>query len=93
MNREWLMTSEGAPLHGIVQCRSVYSVVIPAGVTTERTERTESMDGYYGTNAFGIGRSLVIPNCCISVPAVERLLYHVALDGRNTVGSCLPSPS
>jgi hypothetical protein len=47
----------------------------------------------YGTNAFGIGLSPFAPNCCINVPAVERWMNHVALDGRNTVVSYLPSPS
>ena len=46
-----------------------------------------------GTNAFGTGRSPFDPNCWIDTPAVERFEYHVAVDGRNTVVSNLPSPS
>lgn len=48
---------------------------------------------FYGTNAFGIGRSPVDPNCTICVPAVDLPMNHVAFDGRNTVASNLPSPS
>jgi len=46
-----------------------------------------------GADAVVIGRSPVVPNVVIRIPAVERSTNHSAVAGRNTPGSNFPSPS